>query len=448
MRAIKLLPALAIGLCLLLLLAFMPLITPQVFVRQQPAEVRQSASVATEATRGIPKQYLELFQKWGAHYKVAWELGAGITKVESNHGRLKFPGVTSGINRYKDSRGNDRSCCRGPNQFNTEDGNGPVVVVESPSCPRYTYEKGSSWDGSKVDGNGDGVYCVFDPEDSIPAMFKKLAAQGATDRGGWRKAAFRYNRSTKYVNDVVGLARLYAKPAPADDGGSAPGDDATYVANLVGSGKCEAGKDIGIKVGSIKYKAVRLRICDLKGMKVEAPISGDLARMLAAAERDGIKLGAASTFRSRADQIRLRRGNCGTSYYAIYKMRSGNCSPPTATPGNSNHEGGRAIDFSYKGRTLCFPRPGSRCFGNPAYNWLVKNARKFGFENIPSEAWHWENKKGRGAGRSGTRLASGPGPEEARLLLAHRNVATVPRSLIRASAGPYLNRPTPVGRLR
>ena len=77
-------------------------------------------------------------------------------------------------------------------------------------------------------------------------------------------------------------------------------------------------------------------------------------------------------------QIELRRQNCGSSYYAIYEMPSGSCHPPTAKPGQSQHQLGLAIDFAN-----CSSR------GTACYRWLAANASRFGYYNLPSEAWHW-----------------------------------------------------------
>ena len=46
------------------------------------------------------------------------------------------------------------------------------------------------------------------------------------------------------------------------------------------------------------------------------------------------------------------------------------------------HEQGKAIDFTYNGRTI-----GSR--SSPAFRWLRDNAGRYGFKNLPSEPWHW-----------------------------------------------------------
>ena len=57
-------------------------------------------------------------------------------------------------------------------------------------------------------------------------------------------------------------------------------------------------------------------------------------------------------YRNHQEQINLRRGNCGTSEWAIWHQPSSTCRPPTARPGRSNHEKGLAIDFTESGRLI------------------------------------------------------------------------------------------------
>jgi hypothetical protein len=119
---------------------------------------------------------------------------------------------------------------------------------------------------------------------------------------------------------------------------------------------------------------------DTHGIRVAASIRGDLVRMLAAAKADGVYL-TGGGYRSPANQIRLRAAHCGSSTYAIWHMRSSQCRPPTARPGQSQHERGLAIDFS-EGR-------GALTRNSAGYRWLKANAWRYGFKNLPSEAWHW-----------------------------------------------------------
>ncbi len=122
-------------------------------------------------------------------------------------------------------------------------------------------------------------------------------------------------------------------------------------------------------------------IVSVRGIRVHKSIADQLARMLSAAEADGISLSGGG-YRDPSSQIALRRAHCGTSNYAVYQMSASSCSPPTARPGSSMHERGLAIDFTYGGRVI-----GSR--SSPAYRWLAAHASSYRFYNLPSEPWHW-----------------------------------------------------------
>lgn len=122
-------------------------------------------------------------------------------------------------------------------------------------------------------------------------------------------------------------------------------------------------------------------LATVRGITVAASIAANLDAMLGAAANDGFVLGGGG-YRDPSAQIAVRRANCGTSDYAIYEMPASQCSPPTARPGTSMHERGLAIDFTWQGRVI-----GSR--SSPAFQWLARNAARYGFYNLPSEPWHW-----------------------------------------------------------
>ncbi|HSH59498.1 MAG TPA: M15 family metallopeptidase, partial [Acidimicrobiales bacterium] len=83
-------------------------------------------------------------------------------------------------------------------------------------------------------------------------------------------------------------------------------------------------------------------------------------------------------YRSSDAQIAARRANCGGD---VYNKPASQCRPPTARPGQSMHERGLAIDFTWNGRLISS--------GNPAFQWLRGNASRFGLYNLPREPWHW-----------------------------------------------------------
>jgi LAS superfamily LD-carboxypeptidase LdcB len=114
---------------------------------------------------------------------------------------------------------------------------------------------------------------------------------------------------------------------------------------------------------------------------VHIDIADNVRRLLEHAESDGIILKGWG-YRDHAAQIRLRKAHCGTSNYAIYQKPSSQCRPPTARPGASQHELGKAIDFTHNGRTI-----GTR--SSKAFKWLKQHAADYGLYNLPSEPWHW-----------------------------------------------------------
>jgi hypothetical protein len=121
------------------------------------------------------------------------------------------------------------------------------------------------------------------------------------------------------------------------------------------------------------------------GITVAASLGPNLRALLDAARADGIVLGG-SGYRSPDAQAALRRANGCPD---VWTSPASSCRVPTAIPGSSEHEKGLAVDFTYQGQTICFPRPSSSCSGNAAFNWLRANAGRYGLINLPSEAWHW-----------------------------------------------------------
>lgn len=114
---------------------------------------------------------------------------------------------------------------------------------------------------------------------------------------------------------------------------------------------------------------------------VHRSIASNVQGLLSAASAAGFNL-TGGGFRDPASQIELRRAHCGTSYYDIYQRPASQCTPPTAIPGRSMHEQGRALDIK-SGGVLITSR------SSPAFQWLAANAATYGFYNLPSEPWHW-----------------------------------------------------------
>jgi membrane-bound lytic murein transglycosylase B len=127
------------------------------------------------ATADIPAGYLRLYRAAGARYRVPWSVLAGIGKVESDHGRVRLPGVRSGSNWA--------GAC------------GPMQIGCVPGS-----KAGNSWARY---GHGR----PHDPANAIPAAARYLVDHGA--RRNLDRALFAYNHSRAYVARVKQLARRY-----------------------------------------------------------------------------------------------------------------------------------------------------------------------------------------------------------------------------------------------
>lgn len=129
------------------------------------------------ARNGIPRNFLELYQRSGERWAIPWQAIAAVGRNESDHGRSKLPGVRSGQNSH--------GCCAGPMQFHNDYGRNTA---------------GSTWMTYRVDGDGDGDFEIHDPTDAIYSAGKLLSTL-FRQRGSWRGAFAGY-----YGADVDGYA--------------------------------------------------------------------------------------------------------------------------------------------------------------------------------------------------------------------------------------------------
>ena len=113
---------------------------------------------------------LGLWQKAGAEYDVPWQVLAAINKIESNFGRNEGPSSAGAI-----------------------------------GCMQF---EPSTWLRWGTDANGDGVADPWNATDAIFSAARYLAAAGAST--DLYRAVFAYNHADWYVNEVLGLADLYA----------------------------------------------------------------------------------------------------------------------------------------------------------------------------------------------------------------------------------------------
>lgn len=162
------------------------------------------AGVSDQALREIPAEYLRDYQRAGQAYGLDWAMLAGSGWIETKHGQLQAPGVTSGINAY--------GCCAGPAQFNITgaallpSADGPMV--RAMGRRRVGSSGPGTWGSMGVDGDGDGWIDVWDPADAIMAMARYYRASGApTD---WASAVRIYSGgNVTYLAEMKAKAQAY-----------------------------------------------------------------------------------------------------------------------------------------------------------------------------------------------------------------------------------------------
>lgn len=138
--------------------------------------------------------------------------------------------------------------------------------------------------------------------------------------------------------------------------------------------------------GELVEAAVPLEAEAFFQIEVHKDIEEQTRRLFQLAFDQGIDLGGWG-YRPIQRQVELRAAHCGGSDFDIWHRSAFECSPPTARPGFSKHEQGRAIDFQWNGAGIT-----SR--NTAAFQWLQANAPQFGFVNLPSEPWHWSIDEG------------------------------------------------------
>jgi hypothetical protein len=115
----------------------------------------------------------------------------------------------------------------------------------------------------------------------------------------------------------------------------------------------------GGKIGTV-YELVIIN-----GKKVVKEVGAYAAAMIKSANEDGIELKITSGFRTMGEQKSLFDRN--------------NDSILISKPGYCSHQTGISLDFNISDKE------------GRVYEWLVKNAYRFGFiRTVPSERWHWE----------------------------------------------------------
>jgi membrane-bound lytic murein transglycosylase B len=142
---------------------------------RKPARKPAQPPASSTARADIPVGYLQLYRQAGRRYRVPWSVLAGIGKVESDHGRVRLPGVRSGSNWA--------GAC------------GPMQLECVPGS-----KAGNSWARY---GRGR----PHDPANAIPAAARYLVDHGA--RRNLDQAIYGYNHAWWYVANVKRWAARY-----------------------------------------------------------------------------------------------------------------------------------------------------------------------------------------------------------------------------------------------
>jgi transglycosylase-like protein with SLT domain len=127
-------------------------------------------------TGGKPASYLQLFQQSAATYcpGLSWTVLAAIGQIESGDGQNVGPSTAGAL---------------GPMQF----------------LP-------STWATWGITAFGEtGPPDIMDPYDAVPSAARLLCADGAGTAAGLAGAIYSYNHSSRYVTEVLALARQYAQ---------------------------------------------------------------------------------------------------------------------------------------------------------------------------------------------------------------------------------------------
>lgn len=167
---------------------------------QNPELIRKSASALLDmkehhSATTIPEEYIRVYKDAAEAYGIPWTLLAAHHRIETRfstmdpllspvgaEGHMQFMPCTFVGWRYPGCGG------LGKGEIPEKDKTNPDIIKQ--------------YGGFGVDANGDGIADPYDIEDAMHSAAKYLAKSGAAD-GEYEKAIFDYNRSEKYVQDVL-----------------------------------------------------------------------------------------------------------------------------------------------------------------------------------------------------------------------------------------------------
>ncbi|WP_438310536.1 lytic transglycosylase domain-containing protein [Sporosarcina sp. FA9] len=162
--------------------------------------IRKSASTLIDLSdrqgaTHIPEKYIPIYKEAAVAYGIPWTLLAAHHRIEtrfSTMDSLISPAGAEGHMQFM-------PCTFVGWSYPGCTGLGKGDIPESEKTDPAVIEK---YGGYGVDGNGDGIADPFNIEDAVHSAAKYLANSGAAD-GNYEKAIFNYNRSDKYVQDVL-----------------------------------------------------------------------------------------------------------------------------------------------------------------------------------------------------------------------------------------------------
>lgn len=143
----------------------------------------------------IPEEYIPVYKAAEEIYGVPWTLLAAHHRIETRFSTmdpLLSPAGAEGHMQFM-------PCTFVGWQYPGCGGLGKGDIPEEDKTNPEVIEK---YGGYGVDANGDGIADPFDIEDAIYSTANYLAITGAAD-GDIEKAVFDYNKSEKYVADVM-----------------------------------------------------------------------------------------------------------------------------------------------------------------------------------------------------------------------------------------------------
>jgi len=151
----------------------------------------------------VPEEFIPIYKAAEAEYGVPWELLAAHHRVETKFSTMDpmiSPVGAEGHMQFMPCTfvGWSHPSCGGLGK-----GNIPEDEKTDPSVI-------AKYGGYGVDANGDGKADPFDIEDAIFSAANYLRSNGAAD-GEVERAVFAYNRSDKYVEDVLFYVEEYKK---------------------------------------------------------------------------------------------------------------------------------------------------------------------------------------------------------------------------------------------